>query len=103
MRSIIIRGFSEKSWHHRNPPGGFDLREDIDQLVSELSLSAAAIMTLALPKEGFRVPGVEGRVGELYLADIRVPLEIYAGSGLGLDAGPFFAHEEIIRLSQSPL
>lgn len=37
------------------------------------AIRATATMTLALPKEGLRAPGVEARVGELYLADISVP------------------------------
>ena len=35
-------------------------------------------MTLALPKEGLRNAGIERNVGELYLADISVPPELYA-------------------------
>ena len=56
-------------------------------------------MTLALPKEGLRAPGVESQVGELYLADIGVPPSLYAGSTLGLTVGNIFAQNEIIRLS----
>src|SRR5215813_10917271 len=40
-------------------------------------IHAAATMTLALPKEGLRTPGVERLVGELYLADIGVPPALY--------------------------
>jgi len=55
-------------------------------------------MTLALPKEGLRVPGVERYVGELYLADIGVPPSLYAGPRLGIKVGPLFAESDIIRL-----
>ncbi len=55
-------------------------------------------MTLALPKEGLRAPGVEERVGELYLADISVPPSVYAGLALGLEVGHLFAESDIIRL-----
>ena len=41
--------------------------------VFEPAVRATATMTLALPKEGLRAPGVETHVGELYLADISVP------------------------------
>jgi NAD(P)H-hydrate epimerase len=51
------------------------------------AVRAAATMTLALPKEGLRAPGVEARVGELYLADIGVPPPLYAGPALGLKVG----------------
>ena len=55
-------------------------------------------MTLALPKEGLRAPGVETHVGELYLADISVPLGLYERF-LGIEVGPIFAQSEILRLT----
>ncbi len=55
-------------------------------------------MTLALPKEGLRAPGVEAQVGELYLADISVPPALYAEPPLTLGVGNLFAESEIIRL-----
>jgi NAD(P)H-hydrate epimerase len=67
-------------------------------MVFDPAVKAAATMTLALPKEGFRVPGVAAQVGELYLADISVPPELYAGPGLNLRVGPIFARSEIVRL-----
>ena len=67
--------------------------------VFEPAIKATATMTLALPKEGLRVPGVEAQVGELYLADIGVPPSLYAGPALGLKVGNIFAQSEIIRLS----
>jgi NAD(P)H-hydrate epimerase len=54
-------------------------------------------MTLALPKEGLRTPGVEGFVGELYLADISVPPELYA-EFLDIEVGPMFAESDLVRL-----
>ncbi|MCP3990974.1 MAG: NAD(P)H-hydrate epimerase, partial [Actinomycetia bacterium] len=41
-------------------------------------IRADATMTLALPKAGLRVPEAGRVVGELYLADISVPPELYA-------------------------
>jgi NAD(P)H-hydrate epimerase len=66
--------------------------------VFEPAIKAAATMTLALPKEGLRAPGVEARVGELYLADISVPPELYAAPALALQVGPIFAAGDIVRL-----
>lgn len=60
------------------------------------TIRAAATMTLALPKAGLRVPAAAPYVGELYLADISVPPQLYAE--LGLTVEPIFAQEEIIRL-----
>jgi NAD(P)H-hydrate epimerase len=62
------------------------------------SILATATMTLALPKEGLRTADGEEVTGELYLADISVPPELYAGPGLQLSVGPLFNGEEIIRL-----
>jgi NAD(P)H-hydrate epimerase len=66
--------------------------------VFEPAIRAMATMTLALPKEGLRVPRAARRVGELYLADISVPPALYAGPGLGIKVGPLFAESDIIRL-----
>ncbi|MCZ6691857.1 MAG: NAD(P)H-hydrate epimerase [Planctomycetota bacterium] len=65
---------------------------------SDPSIRATATMTLALPKEGFFDKGNEKHVGELYLADISVPPSLYAGAGIGVEVGPIFSREEIIRL-----
>jgi len=66
--------------------------------VYDPAIKATATMTLALPKIGLRAPGVEVHVGELYMADISVPPELYAGSALGLEVGPIFAQSDIVRL-----
>ncbi len=66
--------------------------------VFDPAMRATATMTLALPKEGLRAPGVEAQVGELYLADISVPPELYAEPALNLSVGPLFAQSDIIRL-----
>ena len=66
--------------------------------VFDPAIQATATMTLALPKEGLRAPGVEERVGELYLADISVPPSLYAEPPLDLEVGHLFAESDIIRL-----
>ena len=64
------------------------------------AIHATATMTLALPKEGLRAPGVEKHVGELYLADISVPPSLYSEPALALNVGHLFAKSDIIRLHQ---
>ncbi len=64
--------------------------------VYEPSIRAAATLTLALPKTGLGAPEVRQRLGELYLADLSVPPALY--HHLGLDVGPLFAEETVIRL-----
>ncbi|MDQ7025827.1 MAG: NAD(P)H-hydrate epimerase [Anaerolineae bacterium] len=66
--------------------------------VFDPAIKATATMTLALPKEGFRALGVDVQVGELYLADISVPPQLYAEPALSLDVGHIFAHNDIVRL-----
>ena len=59
-------------------------------------IRAAATLTLALPKAGLLVPSAQAFVGDLYLADIGVPPELYRR--LRLDVGPLFADDTIIRI-----
>lgn len=61
------------------------------------AIAATATLTLALPKAGLLTPEAAPYVGELYLADIGVPPQLY--TGLGLEVGPIFAQDEIIRLT----
>jgi NAD(P)H-hydrate epimerase len=55
-------------------------------------------MTLALPKEGLRTADVVECVGDLYLANISVPPELYAEPALALQVGHIFAANDIVRL-----
>ena len=64
--------------------------------VYDPAIQAEATMTLALPKEGLRAEGVRAQVGELYLADISVPPELY--DGLNLSVEHIFAQDDIVRL-----
>lgn len=61
-------------------------------------IKATATMTLALPKAGLLVAGIEAQVGELYLADISVPPELYAAPALQLKVNHIFAQGDIVRL-----
>lgn len=76
-------------------PSGLDAG---DGTVFAPAIRATATMTLALPKRGLNLETVEPYVGELYLADISVPSELYAGEKLGLCVGPIFAESEILHL-----
>ncbi len=66
----------------------FDVPSGVDTTTGTVNEPAikAATMTLALPKEGLRPPGVEAQVGELHLADISVPPVLYAGLALALSS-----------------
>jgi NAD(P)H-hydrate epimerase len=58
---------------------------------------ATATLTLALPKTGLLAQPAAPFVGELYLADIGVPPELYRL--LGIEAGPQFETDSIVRLA----
>lgn len=62
----------------------------------EPCIRATATLTLALPKVGLLSPAARPVVGELYLADIGVPPELYRR--LGLDIGPIFGEDTIVRI-----
>lgn len=62
------------------------------------AIKASATMTLALPKEGLRADSVQEHIGELYLADISIPPELYKGDKLNLSVGAIFSENDIIRL-----
>jgi len=66
--------------------------------VFEPTIRAAATLTLALPKLGLKVVDPEV-VGELYLADIGVPPELYTRLPLSLKVKPLFNQAQILRLS----
>ena len=68
--------------------------------VFEPAIKADATMTLALPKEGLRAEGVKAQVGDLYLADISVPPQLYAAPPLNLQVSSPFTEGEIIRLDK---
>ncbi len=86
---------------HGAPILSLDVPSGIDATTGAVhnpAVLATATLTLALPKTGLRAPAAAGHIGELYLADIGVPPELYAGPTLGLETGLVFSREEIIRL-----
>jgi NAD(P)H-hydrate epimerase len=91
------------AWANQQPVStlSLDVPSGVDAgagTVYEPAVRATATMTLALPKAGFRNPGVSAYVGELYLADISVPPSLYARPPLGLTVGPLFAAADVVRL-----
>ena len=87
---------------HRAPTLALDIPTGVDATSGEAAggvIRADATLTLALPKEGLRAASAPEYVGELYLADISIPAELYARPSLGIEVGPLFASDDIIRLS----
>lgn len=86
---------------HTAPVLSLDAPSGVDTTsgeVREPAIHASATMTLALPKKGLLPARAAGVLGELYLADISVPSELYARMGLETAVEPIFAQEEIVRL-----
>lgn len=74
-------------------PSGLDGDSGIPH---EACVTAAATLSLALPKSGLVRPGAVAWVGELFVADISVPPGVY--DRLGLHVGPIFATADIVEL-----
>jgi NAD(P)H-hydrate epimerase len=94
MAAELIRWANEQS----APILSLDTPSGLDTATGNVldpAIKAAATLTLALPKQGLRAQNKQ--VGELYLADISVPPELYENA-LGLKVGPLFAESDIIRL-----
>lgn len=66
--------------------------------IHDPAIRAAATLTLALPKAGLMLDSTRQQVGELYLADISVPPELYRRPPFELEVGHPFAESDIIRL-----
>jgi len=77
-------------------PSGLDATTGIPSIPC---LHATATLTVALPKTGLLAPQAAAHVGEIYLADIGVPPEVYRD--LGLEVGNPFAIGSIIRWEYS--
>ena len=60
------------------------------------TIRAATTLSLALPKTGLTQPAAREWVGDLYLADISVPAQVY--QRLGLETGPMFATSDIVAV-----
>ena len=76
-------------------PSGLDASTGV---AFDPAICATATMTLALPKQGLRVADASALVGELYLADISVPPELYGRAPLGLPVESIFALDDIVRI-----
>ena len=62
------------------------------------TIRATATLTLALPKQGLLTSQAKPFVGELYLADISVPPELY--TKMGIAASSIFTESDLIRVTE---
>ena len=77
-------------------PSGLDTTSGMP---SKPTVRADATMTLALPKVGLMRESTRPYVGDLYLADISVPPELYLK--IGLDIGNIFNQDSIIKIRET--
>ena len=78
-----------------------DLPSGLDALSGEPykpCIRATATLTLALPKTGLLAPAARPFIGELAVADIGVPPQVYAR--LGITVEPLFAERSIVRVEE---
>ncbi|MBN1666359.1 MAG: hypothetical protein JW862_04705, partial [Anaerolineales bacterium] len=92
---IVRANASGKPILSLDAPSGLDTTTGIP---SSTCIRADATLTLALPKTGLLTPGARPVVGELFLADISVPPELYATPSLGLQMISPFGEDPIVRL-----
>jgi NAD(P)H-hydrate epimerase len=99
------RGAAESliKWANRQkkPILSLDVPSGVDStsgVIYQPAIKATATMTLALPKLGLKAPGARDYAGQLFLADISVPPELYARPGLDLVVPNIFARGDIVRL-----
>jgi NAD(P)H-hydrate epimerase len=84
---------------HPAPILAVDLPSGIDARTGDPydpCIRADATLTLALPKTGLLTAAARPLIGELAVADIGIPPEVYAR--LGVRVGPLFAERSIVRV-----
>lgn len=74
-------------------PSGLELATGV---LHEPHVEAEATMTLAAPKAALATPAARGAAGELYLADIGVPPEVF--ERLGIVYAPPFGASPLVRI-----
>lgn len=77
-------------------PTGLDTTSGIP---AEICMQASATLTLALPKTGLLQKQAQSCIGDLYLADISVPPELYASASLNIQLDSPFLSDTIVQLT----
>jgi NAD(P)H-hydrate epimerase len=84
---------------HSAPVLAVDLPSGLDARTGDPydpCIRADATLTLALPKTGLLAPAARPVIGELAMADIGIPAEVY--DRIGVRVGPVFAKHSIVRV-----
>jgi NAD(P)H-hydrate epimerase len=83
----------------RRPVLAIDVPTGVNATTGEVSrpaIQAVTTLMLDLPKRGVFEPAARAHVGELFLADLGIPLRVHEQLGLGV--GPLFSEGPIVRL-----
>jgi NAD(P)H-hydrate epimerase len=84
---------------HSAPVLAVDLPSGLDARTGDPydpCIRADATLTLALPKTGLLAPTARSVIGELAMADIGIPAEVYARVGVHVE--PLFGEQSIVRV-----
>jgi NAD(P)H-hydrate epimerase len=95
-----VAGWIDKANNSGNPILALDTPSGLDTTSGTPGnpcVRAAATLTLALPKSGLLTTQAAEYVGDLYLADISVPRELY--QHIGVDVPNLFKSDSIIRVN----
>ncbi len=84
---------SEQAILALDAPSGLDVNSGC---IFEPCIRAHATLTLGLPKLGLLTPEARAVVGELYLADLGIPRQVYAE--LGVQVPNIFAEASLVKL-----
>ena len=93
-----VAGVIRKANESKVPVLAVDIPSGLDATTGEPgdpAIVAKATVTFGLPKTGFLNPQARRHVGELYLADISMPSEIYGALSVGRE---LFAKDSLIRI-----
>ena len=92
----------EASAWEGTPVLSIDVPSGLDATTGEAmgaAVRAAATLAIALPKAGVAIPEAAVFVGELYLADVGVPPQLYQAREIELQVGPLFSRADLIHLT----
>lgn len=95
-----VAGLIEKANDSGTPILALDAPSGLDSTTGvpgNPCIKAKSTLTLALPKTGLMTSEVEDYVGELYLADISVPGELYRQ--MGIEVPNLFAEDSILKIN----
>lgn len=95
----IAAAATELAVNSRKPILALDIPTGVNATngeVSQPAIRACTTLLLDLPKKGALLPTVRTNVGELYLADLGIPLSVH--ERLGIATGGIFSEGPIVRL-----